>query len=300
MKLLESKAELVPQQESLEGIYKQIELCGRTCYKSTDRITENSAKPFVDRLIRSNHTAVLEHGTVYLYISYKNDDIGEKYSRNPYSRVLKVYHHTEGNSRNTQYFFDYYITSNLRVLVENNWLEDLEYLCEPSAHHERRYTIKFTTDRGVMAELTRHRAFSFSIESTRYCNYTKSKFNSELTFIKPSWGYNKTAVNANGIPYNGVPQFDGDYFEDYLREAERIYFKLIKEYNWTPQQARQVLPHALKTEVCMTGFTSDWKAFFDLRYFGRTGKPHPDMELLANKARRELIKAGVWDSIMES
>lgn len=68
MKLIKPKAELLLQQPGLEGVYKQIELAGRTCYKSTDKITEDSAKPFVDRMINSNHLAMLEHGTVYLKI----------------------------------------------------------------------------------------------------------------------------------------------------------------------------------------------------------------------------------------
>ena len=79
MKLIESKAELILQQEGLEGVYKQIEFCGRTCYKSEDKITEDSAKGFVERVIKSGHGAMLEHGTVYLRIpieeyekNYKN------------------------------------------------------------------------------------------------------------------------------------------------------------------------------------------------------------------------------------
>lgn len=79
MRLIESKAEFIPQQEGLEGVYKQIEICGRTCYKSEDKITEDSAKGFVERMIKSNHTAMLEQGTVYLKIpieeyekNYKN------------------------------------------------------------------------------------------------------------------------------------------------------------------------------------------------------------------------------------
>lgn len=192
-----------------------------------------------------------------------------------------------------------YVTMNYRHIVENGWLKDLKYQCEPTPHHERRYTMRFLTDRGVSHELVRHRVFSFAQESTRYCNYSNNdKFGNELTFIYPSWGYTKTAVQANGIPYNGVPRFDGDYFEEHLLEAERIYLELIEKFNWTPQQARAVLPNALKTEVCMTGFASDWRYFFDLRYYGETGKPHPDMELLASKARSEFMKAGLWDNIM--
>jgi thymidylate synthase (FAD) len=68
----------------------------------------------------------------------------------------------------------------------------------------------------------------------------------------------------------------------------------------TPQEARQVLPNALKTEICMTGFASDWKHFFDLRYYGKTGKPHPDMLQLATLMKEEADKHGIWNEISNS
>ena len=117
-----------------------------------------------------------------------------------------------------------------------------------------------------------------------YCNYSKSKFGKELTFIEPSW-------------YEEKDSFLKNEFDRHLERTESLYMWLL-EKDLTPQQARQVLPNALKTEVCMTGFASDWRFFFDLRYYGETGKPHPDMELLASKARSEFVKAGLWDNIM--
>lgn len=267
MKLIESKAELIRQPSGLEGVYKQIELCGRTCYKSEDKITEDSAKGFVDRMIKSNHTAMLEHGTVYLTIP-KNDKFMHtcfnKYRRNKYS---EIYYFTTGvKGIPLLDVYPLYVTTNLRVLVENGWLDDLKYICEPTEYHERRYTLKLTTDRGVSHELVRHRVFSFAQESTRYCNYSKDKFNNELTFIFPYWLLNR----------------DHDEFTKALRDTEKYYFTLLDQ-GWTPQEARQVLPNALKTEICMTGFESDWKHFLDLRYFEVTGKAHPDMKELATK-----------------
>ena len=67
MKLITPKVELLPQVDGLEGVYKQIELCGRTCYKSENLATEDSAKRFVDNMIKNQHLAMLEHGTIYLY-----------------------------------------------------------------------------------------------------------------------------------------------------------------------------------------------------------------------------------------
>lgn len=276
MKLIESKAELILQQEGLEGVYKQIEFCGRTCYKSEDKITEDSAKGFVERVIKSGHGAMLEHGTVYLKTNdeYYGNPI-DKYRDNKYSQLKSI----NGTK---------YVTTNLRVLVENDWLEDLKYICEPTQYHEKRYTMKFITDRGVSHELVRHRVFSFAQESTRYCNYSKDKFGKELTFVKPAWD---TTLKPDQFGEDRSLPF-------FLSEAEALYNHLINNCGWTPQQARMILPNCLKTEICMTGFASDWRFFFDLRYYGETGKPHPDMELLASKARSEFVKAGLWDNIM--
>lgn len=138
MKLIESKVELLIQGNGIEGVYKQIELAGRTCYKSEDKITSTSAKEFTDRMIKSGHGAMLEHGTVYLTIAKTAMNIGDPlfYVKNKYSKV------------NEDEFF-YYITTNMRVLVENNKLGDLQYQVEPTEYHEKRITVKFICDRGV-------------------------------------------------------------------------------------------------------------------------------------------------------
>lgn len=303
MKLIESRAELVQQQVGLEGVYKQIEICGRTCYKSLDKMTEDSAKGFVERMIKSNHTAMLEQGTVYLKIPYNlihrlaHPGLCSKYFSNPYTRVNEFYEVIPVLHSNETNMAPYIaVTTNYRVLVENGWLKDLKYQCEPTVYHERRYTFKFTTDRGVSHELVRHRVFSFAQESTRYCNYSKDKFGNELTFIVPSW-----ATEIMNLPNKEKPLTvtrKGSLFMESCAGAQKAYLEMLKE-GATPQEARQVLPNALKTEICMTGFASDWRFFFDLRYYGETGKPHPDMELLASKAREELIKAGLWDDIIK-
>lgn len=152
-------------------------------------------------------------------------------------------------------------------------------------------------------ELVRHRVFSFAQESTRYCNYSKDKFGGEITFIIPSW-LEDTIVDESTFSYDThIDKWQSSEdpvtsnFLQSIAWSEKNYLTLLQNGR-TPQEARQVLPNAVKTEVCMTGFASDWRFFFDLRYYGETGKPHPDMELLASKAREELIKAGMWDSIM--
>ena len=254
MKLIESKVELIEQQSGLEGMYKQIELAGRTCYKSEDKITEDSAKEFVDRMIKLGHGAMLEHGTVYLemdvnYGSLVYLELEQKYTRNRYSRV-----DFEGGVM--------YVTTNLRVLVENDWLDDLQYACEPAEFHEKRITARFTCDRGVSHEIVRHRVFSFAQESTRYCNYSKDKFGNEITYIQPCWEMQKD---------------EEELFLLQLEQAQNTYNALISS-GWKPQQARAILPNALKTEIVVTGFESDWKHFLKLR---TAGAVHPDMHKLA-------------------
>lgn len=168
MKLIKPSFKIWNQPAGLEGVYKQIEKVGRVCYKSEDKMTEDSAKPFVDRMIKSGHGAMLEHGTVYLmkeseFINtHIHPEEGEeqeynslfKYYDNPYSYVVE-----KDNIA--------YITTNLRVLVENGWLDDLKYLCEPTEFHEKRITVHFVCDRGISHEFVRHRVFSFAQESTR-------------------------------------------------------------------------------------------------------------------------------------
>ena len=274
MKLIKPYCEIIPQEQGLQGVYKQIEIAGRTCYKSEDKMTESSAEDFVNRMIKSGHGAMLEHGTVYLTLQYGKDknesDRIEKYIKNKYSVCIE-----DNNGK-------FYITTNLRVLIENNWLKDLHYLCEPTKYHSRRVTVRFVCDRGVSHELVRHRVFSFAQESSRYCNYSKDKFGNEITFIQPSWEYTPGLDSSLAIT-------DGDIFEGSLRQTEYSYFELLKK-GWTPQQARQVLPNALKTEVIMTGFVEDWKHFFKLRC---DKAAHPDMQYLANSLKQQFIENGI-------
>lgn len=181
MKLIESSVQIIEEKDP----YKMIELAGRTCYKSEDKITENSAKEFVDRMIKLGHGAMLEHGTIYLTIDGEDPNLS-KIQSNPHTKVNLVPYEvlTEGN-----YTISYkaYITTNLRVLVENNLKELLCYQVEPTEHHEKRITAKFICDRGVSHEFVRHRVFSFAQESTRYCDYSKDKFGNDITYIIPSW-----------------------------------------------------------------------------------------------------------------
>ena len=301
MKLCEPLFEIWEQSAGLEGVYKQIEKVGRVCYKSEDKITEDSAKPFVDRMIKSGHGAMLEHGTVYLYIRRKGNESLEvdRYLMNPYSKVVFI---QSLSSRD----MEIYITTNLRVLVENGCLDDLQYICEPTEFHEKRVTVHFVCDRGVSHEFVRHRAMSFAQESTRYCNYSKDKFGNELTFIKPCWLDIPTGqyvywdgdwcdINKMKIQLPEGEHKDIDAFLWTLNNAETHYTLLINS-GWKPQEARAVLPNSLKTELVVTGFTSDWNHFFDLRARGTTGAPHPQAKELAEPLMKEFITRNYIDN----
>ena len=301
MKLIKPSFEIWNQSSGLEGIYKQIEKVGRVCYKSEDKITEDSAKPFVDRMIKSGHGAMLEHGTVYLKVLLNNelvleDAYGENNSVSAYNRYINN-KYSKVNCRDgleNVFITDTvepgyaYITTNFRVLVENNWLDDLKYLCEPTEHHEKRITVHFVCDRGVSHEFVRHRVMSFAQESTRYCNYSKSKFGEGLTFIQPLW-LDEELLKSYG-PYHTVTRSKSpeSIFIANLNNAENDYMDLI-ELGWKPQEARAILPNSLKTELVVTGFVSDWNHFFDLRARGTTGAPHPQAKELAEPLMEEFI-----------
>ena len=282
MKLIKPSFEIIEQKDfTLVGIKKFIERCGRVSHKSEDRITEDSAETFVERMMKMKHLSTCEFGTVYLYIDYHNPSFGkiiDKYSSNEYSKCIVFPN-------------EVCISSNYRVLVENNWLDDLKYLCEPTEYHHKRYTVKFICDRGILAEFTRHRKFSFMAESTRYCNYSKNKFNNELTFIKPCWT-NIPEGNYGDVFNPKEPDITlapNEYaFINILRESEKYYIGLTNN-GWKAEQARNVLPLSLKTELYMCGFVEDWGQFFKLR---TASNSHPQARELAIPLKEEFIKKG--------
>lgn len=293
MKLINSSVEILPQVKDKQSLYEAIELAGRVAYKSEDMITADSAEKFVDMLKRKKHNAALEHGTIYLTVPLieggkPNNDATNYYSffqSNPYSVV-----NADGKM--------FYITTNLRVLVENHRTSYLKYITPCTDNHERRITVRFTCDRGVSHELVRHRVFSFLQESTRFCNYSKDKFNNQLTFIIPQWAkqlpegtYNY--LDGQWLVYNlaNTIQFNADEHTPEnlllwgLSNDESYYLKMVKDFNLKPQEARQILPNALKTEVIMTGTVSQWDAFFNLRC---AEDAHPDMRKLALELRDKI------------
>lgn len=272
MRLIKPSFEIWEQEPGLEGVYKQIERAGRVCYKSEDKIAEGTAKVFVDRMIASGHGAMLEHGTVYLRNTDSGTSLLEKYRFNKYSEYTNMLIGANRCQGDVSHIREHYVTTNFRVLIENEWLQDLKYLCEPTEHHHKRITVKVILDRGVSHEFVRHRVLSFAQESTRYCNYAKAKFGGSVAFIMPPW----------------LEEVEKPEFEQDLKVIETIYFKWLSK-GWTAQQARGFLCNFLKTELIMTGTIEQWEGFFKLR---DAGSAHPQAYELAHPLHEEFIKRG--------
>lgn len=184
-----------------EEILKKIERAGRTCYKSEDKITVDSAAKFV-RMIRDlGHESIIEHEKI---------------------------------------------------------------------------TVRIICDRGVTHEIVRHRLASYSQESTRYCNYGKSKFGNEITVIEPCFWQSDSPQDKERY----------EIWEKAIEEAEKAYLKLI-ELGATPQEARSVLPNSLKTEIVTTMNIREWRHFFKLR---TSNAAHPQMREIARPLLDEFKK----------
>ena len=255
MKLIKPNVEEWHCGYTLPEIWSHIAKCARVCYQSEPRNNGETDEEFVKRVILRNHSleeigesrglqlklhlSCLEHGTVYLKLP-KVNYIAEFYKAEPHSKTYIDY--IESNKPSV------YVTTNIRVIVEHGRINDLQYICTPTEHH------------------------SISEESTRYCNYSKDKFNNEISFIMPEW-CDEHRCNA----------IDVHYFEGF-RDIEEIYFRLIKD-GLTAQQARQILPLSTKVQTIHTAFNVDWYEFIELRADACSGSVHPNMKVIANKIK---------------
>lgn len=281
MKFIKQSFEFINQTDfSLVGIKKHIERCARVSYKSEDKITDTSYEKFVNMLESRGHDRPLEFGTVYLDIPTKDLEPGYeyinavgKYALNPWSIKEDFDNHA-------------CISTNYRVIKDNHWESDLQYLCEPTEHHHARYTVHMILDRGVMDEFRTHVGLSHLAESTRYCNYSKDKFGNELTFIQPCW-LNDEKLKLYG-PYHTVVRDKSpeSIFIANLNNVERDYLDLIK-LGWTPQQARSILPLGIKSELISCGFKDAWENFFKRR---DAPDAHPMAQEIANPMHKEFFK----------
>ena len=299
MELVIPHFEIWQQGNNIADIWDHIARCTRVCYQSTPKETGETNEEFVKRVILRNitngdlnwdkiHGAMLEHGTVYLKFKMNHEGI---------ERCDK-YYHTEPYSRCHDDHKFYYITTNLRVIYENGWLDDLKYICEPTEYHAKRVTVSFTTNIGVSREFNRHRVDSIAEESTRYCDYTAGRLQKCNKFALPAW-----FLDEEHLPYIESHQFDklSSYLSDIWEKDDNTllnewcdmdfylaaltfaewFYQMLRKKGWKPQQAREVLPLATKTQLIHTAFVDDWKHFFALRAEGVSGPPHPNAALLA-------------------
>ena len=304
MELIKPNVEIWEQGTTLEDMWKHIARCTRVCYQSTPKNDGETDEEFVNRVILRNitngdldwdkiHGAMFEHGTVYLrgFI-----DTLANYHDNKYSKT-KI---------NGNYL---YVTTNLRVIYENGWLDDLKYICAPTEHHASRVTVSFTTNIGVSREFNRHRVDSPAEESTRYCDYTAGRLQKHNKFALPAW-----LLDEEHLPYIESHQFDtlGSYLSDMWEKDDNAlldewcdidfylaaltfaewFYQMLRKKGWQPQQAREVLPLATKSQLIHTAFVDDWKHFFALRADGVSGPPHPNAAFLARPLKEEFIKLG--------
>lgn len=300
MKFIESSVAVI----DYDNPYKQIEAIGRTCYKSEDRITSDSCYKFVQQMIDNQHFAMLEHGRVtfklnnldglyplrsipYIYtsveypstlfvtcnLSHLYNPRWRKYSGYTWLKCFRSLVEQIAANGELEVAPQLFCCNGSTVLIEFVHPSDIASIANPEYH--QRMSIKFTTDRGVSHELVRHR-MSVAQESTRYCNYSKDKFGNSITYVKPL-DFDDWASSAQQL------------FTASCKLAEDCYMNLL-EMKLTPQAARAVLPNALKTDCILTMQYNEWQHFFDVRYHGVTGAPHPDMKHVAGLAYDEFSR----------
>jgi thymidylate synthase (FAD) len=287
MKLIKQSFEILEQKDfTLVGIKKFIERCGRVCYKSEDKITDTSYERFVKMLESRDHARPLEFGTVHLkmilpdFLGFMNSlltlgILNDIWIKSAYSGDI-IYITT-----NYRYYLD--IAKHLPNVKEYFTEEDNEY-------YPKRYTVHMILDRGVMDEFRTHVGLSHLAESTRYCNYSKDKFNNEVTFVIPSWC--NSLVEGSKQEYSPF-EINGDEVEfmNALQNAQNSYLSLLK-MGWTPQQARSILPLGIKSELISCGFEDAWKNFF----YRRDAKDaHPMAREIAKPMHKEFIERGFID-----
>ena len=249
MKLIKQSFEILEQKDySLIGIKKFIERCGRVCYKSEDKITDDSYEKFVDMLVKKDHTRPLEFGTIHLRIS-------EGIWNDMVLALATNYHYSTNWIQAKLHFGEYFITTNYRyyLFLTKIYPEIEKYFTEEDNElFPKRHTVHFVLSRGIMDEFRTHVGLSHLAESTRYCNYSKNKFGGEITFMLPNW-MPSSIWNENNKA--------GHIFLQSMKLSGDIYFDLLS-IGEIPQQARDVLPLGVKSELISCGFEDAWENFF--------------------------------------
>lgn len=306
MKIINAQASVLVENDPI----KKIEKCGRVCYKSEDKITEDSAEKFVANIIKRGHEAVLEHASFIFQVSYNvYEDIRDKVifveNRYPVKMYLRFTdsdgYVVSGNVRAWRDFFCFAgVPPYMNDFVETNPILFSEFKSDfPFNLRGRKWSIrqisadelvstyqrlvhedisvKFICDRGVTHEIVRHRPASFCQESTRYCNYSNGKFGGEITVIKPCFFKENSTRYLNWFV---------------ACESAETAYNAILEDGGTPQEARDVLPNSLKTELIMTAPLMEWCHFFNLRM---SPAAHPQMQEVASYAY-DAMNSFLWDA----
>ena len=306
MKIINAQASVLVENDPI----KKIEKCGRVCYKSEDKITEDSAEKFVANIIKRGHEAVLEHASFIFKVSRSvYEDLRGKVNFVENHYPVKLYlrftdsegYIVSGNVRAWRDFFRFSgVPPYMNDFVEANPilfpefksdspfnLEGGEWSIRQISTNEivstyqrlvhEDVSVKFICDRGISHEIVRHRPASFCQESTRYCNYSKDGFGGEITVIKPM------SFDCSDSPYR--------IWKRSCENAETAYFDLLDE-GCTPQEARDVLPNSLKTELIMTAPLMEWCHFFNLRM---SPAAHPQMQEVASYAY-DAMNSFLWDA----
>ena len=290
MKLIKPSFEILEQKDfSLIGIKKFIERCGRVCYKSEDRITNDSYEKFVNMLVKRDHARPLVFGTVHLKISsgmlfekFLQDLVDYKLYNPAWIKYKELPEYT-------------YITTNYRHYLQI--IKKCPYIAEyfteqDNCYYPSRYTVHMVLSRGVMDEFRTHVGLSHLAESTRYCNYSKDKFDNQITFIQPSW----IILDKEIAPINELCLLSGQYDREnpnlrYLASLvdANYAFVLLLNKGWTPQQARDVLPLSVKSELISCGFEDAWSNFF---YRRCANDAHPMAREIAIPLQKRLKELG--------
>jgi thymidylate synthase (FAD) len=265
-----------------ESLAVRIELCGRICYKSEDRIDQDSAIPFVGKMAEHGHNSVLEMGVVtlemtcadenqiaelflirprYLHIDREENRLLVTGSIRSFRELLKF--HPENAvvraacaflSERHPYFFtgvlpEGGLVSDSSITVRKVALDEVDQLPLQSLLEHRYIAVKFIVNRAVTHEIVRHRSCSLLQESQRYCRYSEDKFGSEVSFVKPMFFAEKSPEYA--------------LWKKAMVETEQLYLKLLETS--TPQAARTVLPNSCKTELIVYTNLKEWRHIFSLR-----------------------------------
>lgn len=292
MKLIKQSFEILEQKDfTLVGIKKFIERCGRVCYKSEDKITDTSYERFVRMLENRDHARPLEFGTVHLKMN--SSDFNKIRST---LCLNKIY--------NDQWIKHYYVedvtyvTTNYRYYLNIlNIFPKVEkfFTDEDNEYYPKRYTVHFVTNRVTMDSFRTHVALSHLGESTRYCSYNKNKFNNEIIFVIPPFCPDLVEGNSYDLSTceYGLTQTENlseksAKWVGSMCQAEQDYMDLINN-GCIAQEARDVLPLGIKSELISCGFKDAWENFF----YRRDAKDaHPMAREIAKPMHKEFIERG--------